>query len=120
MAVQARTRGCEGALWHRHLATTGGKRSHVEAGPKGEWEAAAGAGQALAIDLEAENEPESAAVAIGQSGEIVADLTEDGQRFTLGKGGKGRQRQQALRQFCSSSPAHRPARRGGRGRPFSF
>ena len=62
---------------------------HAQAEPKGEWEAAAGAGQALAIDLEAESEPESAVVAIGQSGEIVADLTEDGQRFTLCKGGKG-------------------------------
>jgi len=61
----------------------------AQAEQKGEWETAAGAGQALAIDLEAENEPRPAVVAIGQSGEIVADLTEDGQRFTLCKGGKG-------------------------------
>ena len=66
-----------------------GEIDQAEARPKGEWEAVAGAGQALAIDLEAESEPESAAVAIGQPGEIVADLTEDGQRYTLCKGGKG-------------------------------
>jgi len=62
---------------------------HAEAQPKGEWESAAGVGQAMAIDLEAESEPESAAIAIGQPGEIIADLTDDKRRFTLSKGGKG-------------------------------
>ena len=61
----------------------------VDEKPKGEWETAKGAGPALAIDLEAESEFEPAAIAIGQPGEIVADLMEDGQRFTLSKGGKG-------------------------------
>lgn len=59
----------------------------AEPEPKGKWHAAPGAGQAFAIDLEAE--PEAATVAIGQAGEIVADLTEHEERFTLCQGGKG-------------------------------
>tara|TARA_Y100000588_G_scaffold294018_1_gene313837 strand:- start:219 stop:1334 length:1116 start_codon:yes stop_codon:yes gene_type:complete len=59
----------------------------TELEPEGTWEQAPGKGQALVIDVA--EEPEPAAVAIGQHGEIIADLTDDGQRFTLCKGGRG-------------------------------
>ncbi len=90
----------------------------AEARPKGEWEAVAGAGQALAIDLEAESEPESAGVAIGQPGEIVVDLTEDRQRYTLCKGGKGGKGNKRYANSVRQAP--RIAQPGGEGEEGRF
>lgn len=81
---------CGTVIWRLPDAHT---RSKAQSNEK--WEAAAGVGQALAINPEAEPEPETADVAIGQAAELVADLTEHGQRLVLcqgGKGGKGNKR----------------------------
>ncbi|HWW03181.1 MAG TPA: GTPase ObgE [Candidatus Acidoferrum sp.] len=49
----------------------------------------AASARALEIDLSAESEPSAAATGPRPNGELVADLTEHGQRFILCKGGRG-------------------------------